>query len=421
MKLSAPGLRAALEVDQRPVHGDLGQPGQRSERDLLDARLGGGGQGDRVPVAAQPAIHPQNVDHGLGCLGLRGVCLCVSGHREATSSLVRRLDAGRAQPGRCGRCGRSARMTGARSVMARQRAKLRRRNWSQRTSPSVMRDGRNARPATSRRQDGPVTSPDRNVLSPGTLWWKSGHEYQNTQPICDWTRLAETARLKARASGSKATSGFPAARARRTLATNPGVPHHGVRAKGEGPVAEPIYGPSGTPIEVVPVVVLSQVFPARPSSIPDIRDFVRRCLAESPLTEEGTREVGETVFRALLDAAGPTGSIQVAFRIFPEHVEVDVLHSDTAIQSPVMPGPPRSYTLPPAAGPAGRSRSRLPPEPSQSHLSSQSLPPGRRCSATPPPGCTRYRRDARQLRRSRRRSSRKHSPSGCRAHCAGKG
>jgi DNA-binding XRE family transcriptional regulator len=38
------------------------------------------------------------------------------------------------------------------------------------------------------------------------------------------------------------------------------------------------------------------------------------------------------VFRALLDAAGPTGSIQVAFRIFPEHVEVDVLHSDNQIQ-----------------------------------------------------------------------------------------
>jgi DNA-binding XRE family transcriptional regulator len=92
---------------------------------------------------------------------------------------------------------------------------------------------------------------------------------------------------------------------------------------------------SGTdPIEVVPVVVLSQVFPARPSSIPDIRDFVRRCLAESPLTDEGNREVGDTVFRALLDAAGPTGSIQVAFRIFPEHVEVDVLHSDSQILPP---------------------------------------------------------------------------------------
>jgi DNA-binding XRE family transcriptional regulator len=42
------------------------------------------------------------------------------------------------------------------------------------------------------------------------------------------------------------------------------------------------------------------------------------------------------VFRALLDAAGPSGSIQVAFRIFPEHVEVDVLHSD--IQPPASPG-----------------------------------------------------------------------------------
>jgi DNA-binding XRE family transcriptional regulator len=115
-------------------------------------------------------------------------------------------------------------------------------------------------------------------------------------------------------------------------------------------VAVPSYGPAGTPIEVVPVVVVSRVFPARPSSIPDIRDFVRRCLAESPLTEDGTREVGETVFRALLDAAGPTGSIQVAFRIFPEHVEVDVLHSDTAIQSAVAPGPPVSYPDPAIAG-----------------------------------------------------------------------
>jgi DNA-binding XRE family transcriptional regulator len=101
-------------------------------------------------------------------------------------------------------------------------------------------------------------------------------------------------------------------------------------------VAEPVLGSQGDPIEVSPVVVLFQVFPARPSSIPDIRDFVRRCLAESPLTEEGNREVGETVFRALLDAAGPSGSIQVAFRIFPEHVEVDVLHSD--IQPPTPAG-----------------------------------------------------------------------------------
>ena len=116
-------------------------------------------------------------------------------------------------------------------------------------------------------------------------------------------------------------------------------------------MAQPVPGPGGDAIEVLPVVVVSQVFPARPSSIPDIRDFVRRCLADSPLTEEGNREVGETVFRALLDAAGPSGSIQVAFRIFPEHVEVDVLHSESAIQSPVLPGPP-VVTLAPAASPA---------------------------------------------------------------------
>jgi helix-turn-helix protein len=86
-------------------------------------------------------------------------------------------------------------------------------------------------------------------------------------------------------------------------------------------------------IEVVPVVVVSQTFPARPSSIPDIRDFVRRCLAQSPLSEEDNREVGETVSRALLEAAGPTGAINVSFRIFPDHVEVDVLRSGAQLGS----------------------------------------------------------------------------------------
>jgi len=87
-------------------------------------------------------------------------------------------------------------------------------------------------------------------------------------------------------------------------------------------------------IEVVPVVVLSQTFPARPSSLPDIRDFVRRCLAQSPLSEEDNREVGETVAQALLEAAGPSGAIHVSFRIFPDHVEVDVLRSGGQIGTP---------------------------------------------------------------------------------------
>src|SRR5580658_510756 len=84
-------------------------------------------------------------------------------------------------------------------------------------------------------------------------------------------------------------------------------------------------------IDVVPVVVLSQTFPARPSSIPDIRDFVRRCLSQSPLSEEDTRAVGSTVDQALLEAAGPTGAINVSFRIFPDHVEVDVLRSGAQV------------------------------------------------------------------------------------------
>jgi DNA-binding XRE family transcriptional regulator len=125
-------------------------------------------------------------------------------------------------------------------------------------------------------------------------------------------------------------------------------------------VAEPVYGPSQDPIEVMPVVVLFQVFPARPSSIPDIRDFVRRCLAESPLTEEGNREVGETVFRALLDAAGPSGSIQVAFRIFPEHVEVDVLHSE--LQATGLPPADVRHSGGPAENDAPASVSATSPE-----------------------------------------------------------
>jgi Helix-turn-helix len=79
---------------------------------------------------------------------------------------------------------------------------------------------------------------------------------------------------------------------------------------------------------VVPLVVLSQTFPARPTAIPEIREFVRRYLAESPLSGEDTRELQRAVADALLDAASPDGaSIQVSFRIFPDTVEVDILRS----------------------------------------------------------------------------------------------
>jgi hypothetical protein len=107
--------------------------------------------------------------------------------------------------------------------------------------------------------------------------------------------------------------------------------------------------PSG--VEVVPLIVVSQRFPARPSAIPDIRDFVRRCLDESPLSEEDSRAVSEKVSQALLDAAGPAGSIQVSFRIFPDYVEVDVLRSQPV---PVDDGSAAGPPAPPApAGPDG--------------------------------------------------------------------
>jgi hypothetical protein len=106
------------------------------------------------------------------------------------------------------------------------------------------------------------------------------------------------------------------------------------------PLTEPTQPPSQGPIEVLPVVVVSKTFPARPSSIPEIQEFVRNSLADSPLTEADNREVTQTVFRALLAAAGPVGTIQMSFRIFPEHVEIDVLHSHSGV-----PGEPTLAAL----------------------------------------------------------------------------
>jgi DNA-binding XRE family transcriptional regulator len=100
----------------------------------------------------------------------------------------------------------------------------------------------------------------------------------------------------------------------------------GTQAPDDAPVIEPDQG-----VVVDPVFVVTQSFPARPSSIPDIRDFVLRYLAESPLTAEGHQQVHHAVLNALLDAASPDGGqLQVGFRIFPDGVEVDVLRGPAA-------------------------------------------------------------------------------------------
>ena len=53
---------SALEIDERPVHGDFRQARQRTEGDLLDTGLGGGSQRHRIPVATETCVDPENVD-----------------------------------------------------------------------------------------------------------------------------------------------------------------------------------------------------------------------------------------------------------------------------------------------------------------------------------------------------------------------
>ena len=81
-------------------------------------------------------------------------------------------------------------------------------------------------------------------------------------------------------------------------------------------------------VETTSLVVLTKTFPARASSFPDIRDFVVESLVDAPLTGAGEQELQQAVLDALLEAAGTEeGAIQVSFRIFPDHVEVDVLRT----------------------------------------------------------------------------------------------
>jgi Helix-turn-helix len=80
-------------------------------------------------------------------------------------------------------------------------------------------------------------------------------------------------------------------------------------------------------IEVLPLVLVAREFPARPSSLLAIRDFVRRHLSQTPFSEDDIRTLGDRVCDVLLDVAGPSGSISVSVRVFPTYVEVDVLPS----------------------------------------------------------------------------------------------
>ncbi len=77
--------------------------------------------------------------------------------------------------------------------------------------------------------------------------------------------------------------------------------------------------------------MLTQSFPARPSSFPEIREFIRRSLVDSPVDPDTVRELRDAVSQALLDAAGTSSdaAIQVSLRLYGDEIEIDILRSAT--------------------------------------------------------------------------------------------
>jgi DNA-binding NarL/FixJ family response regulator len=95
--------------------------------------------------------------------------------------------------------------------------------------------------------------------------------------------------------------------------------------------------PTESAIVVSPVVVVTQSFDARPSSLPDASMFVRSALAGATIDEADLRAVNTAIVDALLIAASPSiGTFQVVVRLFPDDVEIEVL-SSTDSQPPRAP------------------------------------------------------------------------------------
>ncbi|VVJ18090.1 Uncharacterised protein [Amycolatopsis camponoti] len=95
----------------------------------------------------------------------------------------------------------------------------------------------------------------------------------------------------------------------------------------------------GKSIEVVAVEIVTKIFPARPSAVPRIREFVQHCLGDAPLADAEDREIGNTILRALLTAAGPSGVLEVSCRKYPGRVEFDVLPSHVRPDAPAAARP----------------------------------------------------------------------------------
>jgi len=112
-------------------------------------------------------------------------------------------------------------------------------------------------------------------------------------------------------------------------------------------VIEPTGRSREESISVLPVVVTTKVFRARPSSVPEVRDFLRRCLADAALAEADSSMVARTVFQALLSAAGTTGAVQICCRKYPGHIEIDLF--DVVVERTCAPVSQRLTVPRPAA------------------------------------------------------------------------
>ncbi|MDX6239319.1 MAG: hypothetical protein QOG10_4134 [Kribbellaceae bacterium] len=78
---------------------------------------------------------------------------------------------------------------------------------------------------------------------------------------------------------------------------------------------------------ISPVVVVAHTFPARPGSLPDAEVFVREALEPVDLEPAEGVALFDAITTAMLAAAGPSnGSFDVTVRLFPDGVEVEVLH-----------------------------------------------------------------------------------------------
>ncbi|MGH8962338.1 MAG: helix-turn-helix domain-containing protein [Jatrophihabitantaceae bacterium] len=97
---------------------------------------------------------------------------------------------------------------------------------------------------------------------------------------------------------------------------------------------------AGSAVVVSPVFVLSQSFPARPSSLPDAHTFVRETLAAADVPSAPHPQITEAINSALLAAASPDiGSFVVVIRLFPDEAEVEVLSAADPARDGTAGGP----------------------------------------------------------------------------------